>query len=53
MRWVFQLFEGIDLLLVWQSEQLLSRQVTNLRPEHLTVIHLLGPDVEYCYLDPD
>jgi transposase len=53
MRWVFQLFEGIDLLLVWQGEQLLSRQVTNLRPEHLTVIHLLGPDVEYCYLDPD
>jgi transposase len=53
MRWVFQLFEGIDLLLVWQGEKLLSRQVINLRPEHLTVIRLLGPSVEYCYLDPD
>jgi transposase len=50
MRWVFQLFEGIDLLLVWHGDQLVSRQVTNLRQEHLTIIHLLGPPVEYCYL---
>lgn len=50
MRWVFQLFEGIDLLLVWQGDQLVSRQVTNLRQEHLKIIRLLGPPVEYCYL---
>jgi transposase len=50
MRWIFQLFEGIDLLFIYQNDELVSRQVLNLRPEHLTVIHLLGPPVEYCYL---
>jgi transposase len=53
MRWVFQLFEGIDLLHIWQGETLLSRQVLNLRPEHRTIIHLLGTSVGYCYLHPD
>jgi transposase len=52
MRWVFQLFEGIDLLCIWHGEHLVSRQVTNLREEHLKIIHLLGPSVEYCYLLP-
>ena len=50
MRWVFQMFEGIDLLLIWQGDQLVRRQVTNLKPVHLDVIHLLGPPVENCYL---
>jgi len=50
MRWVFQMFEGIDLLIVWQNGEVLNRQVLNLRPEHLTVLHLLGPPVENCYL---
>lgn len=50
MRWIFQLFEGIDLLIVRRNDQVLSRQVLNLRKEHLTVIHLLGPPVENCYL---
>ncbi|MDK1028197.1 MAG: hypothetical protein QGD88_12225 [Anaerolineae bacterium] len=50
MRWIFQLFEGIDLLSVYQNGKLVNRQVLNLHPEHLTVIHLLGPLVENCHL---
>jgi transposase len=50
MRWIFQVFEGIDLLLVSQNGQMVSRQVLNLRQEHLTVLRLLGPPVENCYL---
>jgi transposase len=50
MRWIFQLFEGIDLLIIYQDGDVIDRQVLNLRPEHLTVIRLLGPPVEYCYL---
>lgn len=52
MRWVFQLFEGIDILIIRQGEQVLNRHVLNLREEHLTVIRLLGPPVENCYLSP-
>lgn len=50
MRWIFQLFEGIDLLIIYQEGKVINRRVLNLRPEHLTVIRLLGPPVEYCYL---
>jgi transposase len=50
MRWIFQVFEGIDLLLVSQNGQVVDRQVLNLRQEHLTVLRLLGPPVENCYL---
>jgi len=50
IRWIFQIFEGIDLLLAWQGDQLILRQVINLNPVHLDVLHLLGPPVENCYL---
>jgi transposase len=50
MRWVFQVFEGIDLLTIRQNEQIVTRHVLNLKQEHLTVLHLLGPPVEKCYL---
>ncbi len=50
MRWIFQVFEGIDLLLVSQNGQVINRQALNLRPEHLTVLHLLGPPVENCHM---
>ena len=50
MRRIFQMFEGIDLLLVWQEDQLISRQVLNLRPVHLQILRLLGNSVQNCYL---
>lgn len=52
MRWIFQIFEGIDLLLVWQGDRVVRRQVVNLKPVHLDVLCLLGPPVENCYLLP-
>jgi transposase len=50
MRWIFQVFEGIDLLIIRQGSQIVTRQVLNLKQEHLTVLHLLGPLVEKRYL---
>ena len=50
MRWVFQLFEGIDLLLVRQNGHLVARRVLNLKPVHRDILRLLGPPVEKCYL---
>ena len=52
MRWVFQMFEGIDLLLIFREDQVVSRQVLNLRPDHLKIIDLLGPQVQNCYSTP-
>jgi transposase len=49
MRWIFQVFEGIDLLIIRQNDQILHRQVLNLQQKHLTVLRLLGPPVEKCY----
>lgn len=50
MRWIFQVFEGIDLLIIRRDDQSVTRHVLNLKPEHLTVLRLLGPPVEKCYL---
>ncbi|HVN54366.1 MAG TPA: IS1634 family transposase [Anaerolineaceae bacterium] len=50
IRWVFQLFEGIDLLSIWVNGQRTSRQVLNLRPIHRQVLQLFGPRVCQCYL---
>ena len=53
LRWVFQVFEGLDVLTLWMDGRLVSRKVINLRPTHLQIIHLLGPQVQKCYLaDP-
>jgi transposase len=49
MRWIFQVFEGIDLLIIRQNDQIVHRQVLNLQQNHLTVLRLLGPPVEKCY----
>jgi transposase len=50
IRWVFQLFEGLDILLVRQQNQIVHRQLLNLRPVQQQVITLLGPQVQKCYL---
>jgi transposase len=53
MRWVFQMFEGIDLLLVRQDGQVVTRTVLNLTRDHLLIIRLLGPQVQNCYSPPN
>jgi hypothetical protein len=50
IRWVFQVFEGIDVLSVWQNEKLVTRQLLNLRPTHRQVLKLVGKSVQNCYL---
>ena len=50
IRWVFQLFEGLDILLVTQNGEVVLRQLLNLRPVQEQVITLLGPPVQKCYL---
>jgi transposase len=52
LRWVFQMFEGIDLLLVLQEEQVVSQKILNLNSDHLLIIRLLGKQVQNCYLVP-
>jgi transposase len=48
MRWLFQLFEGIDVL--WLRQPLgVQRFVLNLKPIHRQILHLLGPEVQKCY----
>ncbi len=51
MRRVFQLFEGIDLLII-RSHQQIERSILNLRPLHLKILDLLGSNVQNCYI-PD
>jgi transposase len=50
LRWVFQVFEGLDVLSVWSGNQQVLRQVLNLPPVHLQVLRLFGPQIEKCYL---
>jgi transposase len=50
IRWVFQYFAGLDILLVRLNGQLIHRQLLNLRPAQQQVIILLGPQVQNCYL---
>jgi transposase len=50
LRRVFQMFEGIDLLLMVADGQIIDRRVLNLTPVRLKIIALLGPAVKMCYL---
>jgi len=50
IRWIFQLFEGLDILLVKQNGDVVLRQLLNLRPAQEQVITLLGSQVQKCYL---
>jgi len=51
MRRIFQLFEGIDVVVI-QTPQGVRRQVTNLTDLHRCVLYLLGPAVEKYYTGP-
>ena len=51
MRRIFQLFEGIDVVVV-QTPQGVRRHVTNLTDLHRHIIRLLGPAVEKYYTGP-
>jgi len=53
MRRVFQMFEGIDLLIIMVAGQIADRQVLNLRPVHKQIVTLLGPSVKNIYIPPD
>lgn len=50
MRRTFQMFEGIDILLISRAGQVVKREVVNLRPVQRQIIRLLGPPVENIYL---
>jgi hypothetical protein len=50
IRWVFQLVEGLDILLVKQNCQVMHRQLLNLRLAQQQAIALLGPQAQKCYL---
>ena len=50
MRWGFLLFEGLDILLVKQNDEIVLRQLLNLRPAQEQVIMLPGPHVQKCCL---
>lgn len=49
LRRVFQIFEGVDLLLVRNQGQIVFCQVLNLLPVHQQILRLLGPHVANCY----
>jgi len=51
MRRIFQMFEGIDVLIIRTPEGV-ERHITNLSDLHRRILHLLGPAVEKCYLGP-
>ncbi len=48
MRWVFQLFEGIDLLRI-SSPTGTTLQVLGLQPVHQQILPLLGPTYQQIY----
>src|SRR5215467_7645561 len=49
MRWVFQSFEGISIVLVQQGDLVEVAQVTGLTDIHLLILRLLGPPYEKYY----
>lgn len=51
MRWVFQCFEGIEILYIHQNRQQPQRLCLNLKPLHKQILQLLGPTFQKIYLD--
>ncbi|HEV2459028.1 MAG TPA: hypothetical protein VGS80_11765, partial [Ktedonobacterales bacterium] len=50
LRWLFQYFEGIDLLHIAHPDGSRATEVLRLDKVHRLVLHLLGPAYENCYL---
>ena len=48
MRRVFQIFEGIDVLIVKERHKT-KFKITNLRPIHQQIVELLGPEIMKIY----
>ena len=52
LRRIFQMFEGIDVLLIQQNEHR-QRSIVNLKPVHLQIINILGVETKKVYFsDP-
>jgi hypothetical protein len=52
MRWIFQCFEGIDLLHIRMESQWHTR-ILGLQPLHQRVLRLLGPAFcQFYFLSP-
>ena len=51
LRRIFQVFEGIDVLLTQQGDDT-QRRVVNLKPIHYQILKLFGADIKKCYI-PD
>jgi transposase len=50
LRRIFQMFEGIDLLLIRAGDRIQERHLLNLTPLHRQILDLLGTEVQKCYL---
>jgi transposase len=49
LRWLFQCFEGISLVLIQRVERMETVQVTGMTDLHLQILELLGPPYEHYY----
>lgn len=53
LRWLFQYFEGIDLLHIAQPDESRITEILRLDKVHRLILQLLGPAYENCYLASD
>ena len=51
MRWVFQCFEGIEVLHINQGQEETLYITLNIKPLHQQILKLLGPIFQKIYLD--
>ncbi len=51
MRWVFQCFEGIEVLFIKVSPRETQAICLNIKPLHQQILKLLGPAFQKIYLD--
>lgn len=51
MRWIFQCFEGIEILHIHHDQQVIQTICLNLKPLHRQILKLMGPGFQKIYLD--